>query len=91
MGISLSGTVHHIDTHHLPPKDVADRLVYRYFQTVHPLVPIISKPEFESAYQLLYSNDISAFHSYWLMLTKLVFSCASRSRDGVGIDMGSSH
>jgi hypothetical protein len=91
MDISLSGTGHNIDTHYLPPKDVADRLVYRYFHTVHPLVPIISKPEFDSVYQSLYSNDISAFDNYWLMITNLVFACASRSGESVGLEMCYSH
>lgn len=89
--ISLSGNNYSIDTNHLPPKEDADRLVNRYFDTVHPLIPIISKAEFESMYQSLYFSGPSAVGNYWLMVINLVFACGSRSAESVGVRTSCAH
>ncbi|KAI5858162.1 fungal-specific transcription factor domain-containing protein [Tricharina praecox] len=89
--LSLSGDKYQIDTYHIPPKNIADELVRRYFDTVHPLVPIISKPEFEAAYEALHASGPTRIANHWLMIINLVFASGSRSGESVGIDMGCSH
>ena len=87
----MRGNKYQIDTYYIPPKNTADELVGRYFDTVHPLVPIISKPEFEAAFEALYTSNHTRINNHWLMMINLVFAAGSRSGESVGLEMGCSH
>lgn len=58
----------------LPPRDVADRLVDSYFDIVHPLFPIISKPSFMTQYKTYYTLPNGEGWKKWLTLLNLVFA-----------------
>lgn len=60
----------------LPPKYVADRLVDSYFDTVHPLFPVICKPLFITQYKAYYAEEFpkGEGRKKWLTMLNLVFA-----------------
>jgi hypothetical protein len=82
--LSLSGNNLQIDPYALPPKPIADTLVHAYFATVHPLVPILSKPEFMAIYDQLNNEGIMHISRQWLMVINLVFAVGGRFLETMG-------
>jgi hypothetical protein len=82
--LSLSGSNVQIDPYLTPPKHVAETLVHAYFTTVHPLVPIFSKPEFMVMYGKLNSEGPTHISRHWLMVINLVFAAGGRFLEAMG-------
>ncbi|KAG0635154.1 hypothetical protein HOY80DRAFT_1012039 [Tuber brumale] len=81
--ISFSGK--QIDAYALPPKDLANSLVNVYFETVHPLFPIIYKGLFKNQFELLYqTRDPARVARKWLAIMNLVFAIGARHLSLVG-------
>ncbi|RPB28157.1 hypothetical protein L211DRAFT_801346, partial [Terfezia boudieri ATCC MYA-4762] len=60
----------------IPPKGVADVLVYDYFRTVHCAFPILSKTIFLSQYEQLYRQNMEPIQAgvKWLAIFNLVLA-----------------
>ncbi|KAG0128381.1 hypothetical protein HOY82DRAFT_489240 [Tuber indicum] len=81
--ISFSGK--QIDAYALPPKDLANSLVNVYFETVHPLFPIIYKGLFKNQFELLYqTRDPGKVARKWLAIMNLVFAIGARHLSMIG-------
>lgn len=61
-----------------PPQAIADQLVDRYFQSVHPAFPVIGKSVFLGQYRSFYSNPNVRPGKRWLAVLNLVFAIAAR-------------
>ncbi|KAA8913668.1 hypothetical protein FN846DRAFT_82332 [Sphaerosporella brunnea] len=84
--LSLDGSNVQIDPYLIPPKPIADTLVSAYFCTVHPLVPIISKPEFMAIYNRLNTEGPMVLSRHDLMVINLVFAAGGRCLETLGRD-----
>lgn len=81
--ISFSGK--QIDAYALPPRDLANSLVNVYFETVHPLFPIIYKGLFENQFEVLYqTQDPAKVAGKWLAIMNLVFAIGARHLSMIG-------
>jgi hypothetical protein len=67
-----------VDTSHRPPVELADMLVDKYFQVVHPSFPVIGKEVFLRQYRFLYSNVNVRPGKRWLAVLNLIFAVASK-------------
>lgn len=61
-----------------PPQAVADQLVDRYFQIVHPTFPIIGKATFWGQYSSFYSTPFLRPGKRWMAILNLIFALATR-------------
>jgi len=81
--ISFSGK--QIDAYALPPRDLANSLINVYFETVHPLFPIIYKGLFENQFEVLYqTQDPGKVAGKWLAIMNLVFAIGARHLSMIG-------
>lgn len=67
-----------VDSLQKPPQEVADQLVDRYFQIVHPTFPIISKATFWGQYRSFYSTPFLRPGKRWMAILNLIFALATR-------------
>ncbi|CUS07415.1 unnamed protein product [Tuber aestivum] len=85
--IDISFSDKQIDAYALPPKDLADSLVNIYFETVHPLFPIIYKGLFKHQFEVLYqTRDPAKVARKWLAIMNLVFAIGARHLSMIGED-----
>lgn len=90
--IGLSGTHGNIDAYGLPPKNVADELIAGYFETVHPILPLVSKEDFLQQYELLYSiGDPYKVDRQVLTTVNLIFATGQRFYETMGRSMEHHH
>ncbi|KAJ5220867.1 C6 transcription factor [Penicillium citrinum] len=61
-----------------PPQQIADQLVDDYFQTVHPVFPVIDKPSFLRQYRSFYSSLNMRFERRWLAILNLIIAISVR-------------
>lgn len=67
-----------VDSLQKPPQEVADQLVDRYFQIVHPTFPIIGKATFWGQYRSFYSTPFLRPGKRWMAILNLIFALATR-------------
>lgn len=67
-----------VDLSQKPPQAVADQLVDRYFQIVHPTFPIIGKATFWAQYRSFYSTPFLRPGKRWMAILNLIFALATR-------------
>ena len=67
-----------VDSLQKPPQEVADQLVDRYFQIVHPTFPIIGKATFWGQYRSFYSTPFLWPGKRWMAILNLIFALATR-------------
>lgn len=65
----------HAGQYRVPPKLIADALVYAYFTTMHPLFPIVLGPVFMAQYELFYqSSQPPPDSNLFLAILNLIFA-----------------
>ena len=67
-----------VDLMQRPPQAVADKLVDRYFQIIHPSFPIIGKVTFWGQYESFYSSPFIRPGKRWMAILNLIFALAVR-------------
>lgn len=67
-----------VDLMQRPPQAVADRLVDRYFQIIHPTFPIIGKVTFWGQYRSFYSSPFVRPGKRWMAILNLIFALAAK-------------
>lgn len=70
-----------VDLMQRPPQAVADKLVDRYFQIIHPSFPIIGKVTFWGQYKSFYSSPFVRPGKRWMAILNLVFALAARNSE----------
>ena len=65
-----------VDLMHWPPRLIADRLVHRFFNFIHPLFPVIGKMGFLEQYQRFYSICNARPGKRWRTVLNLIFAIA---------------
>ncbi|KAL1963610.1 hypothetical protein VTN77DRAFT_8055 [Rasamsonia byssochlamydoides] len=66
-----------VDSHEIPPREVANRLFGVYLTSVHPSFPIIGMSTFVSQYQLFFSQPSVKPGNKWLAILNLIFAIAA--------------
>lgn len=90
--IGLTGTHGNIDAYALPPKEIADELVAGYFETVHPILPLVVKINFINDYEYLYSiGDPYKVDRQLLTIVNLVLAIGHRFYETMGRLMDCHH
>lgn len=67
-----------VDLKQRPPQAVADKLVDRYFQIIHPSFPIIGKVTFWGQYKSFYSSPFVRPGKRWMAILNLIFALAAK-------------
>lgn len=90
--ISLSSEHGRVDPYALPPREIADQLIHGYFDSVHPLFPIVNQDEFHAQYeQLFYAKDAYKISRHWMSVINLVFAIGQRYFETMGRMMDVHH
>lgn len=71
------GLPEQVDSHEIPPREVANRLFGAYLTSVHPSFPIIGMSTFISQYQLFFSQPSVKPGNKWLAILNLIFATAA--------------
>lgn len=75
LAVSLPEVVEGYD---IPPREVADMLLYEYFVNVHPFFPIVAKSVFSAQYSLFFDKDTVRPSHQWLAMLNMVFALATK-------------
>ncbi|KAJ5147916.1 hypothetical protein N7476_000571 [Penicillium atrosanguineum] len=65
-----------VDLMHWPPRLIADRLVHRFFNAIHPLFPVIGRMGFLEQYTRFYSIWNARPRRRWRTVLNLIFAVA---------------
>jgi hypothetical protein len=69
---------HSVQPFALPPREVADTLVYAFFDTVHPCFPIVGKSVFLHQYHQVFAGTQVKPSDQWLAILNLIFAIATQ-------------
>ena len=65
----------------LPPKEITEVLMRQYQATLHPTLPVIHWPSFQSKYDAVYkANSLKDVPRMWVALLFAVFACGTLHR-----------
>ncbi|KAK9353842.1 fungal-specific transcription factor domain-containing protein [Lipomyces doorenjongii] len=73
----LDLAVESVDLSTMPPKDIADKLIDCYFETVHPSFPFLLEPLFRYQYDIFCAGYLNDVNTQWLALLNLVLAISS--------------
>ncbi|KAK9330252.1 fungal-specific transcription factor domain-containing protein [Lipomyces starkeyi] len=73
----LDLAVESVDLSSMPPKDIADKLIDCYFETVHPSFPFLLEPLFRYQYEIFCAGYLNYVNTQWLALLNLVLAISS--------------
>ncbi|KAK9239920.1 fungal-specific transcription factor domain-containing protein [Lipomyces kononenkoae] len=73
----LEIAVESVDLNSMPPKEIADKLIDYYFETVHPSFQFLLEPLFRYQYDIYCAGYLDTINTQWLALLNLVLAISS--------------
>ncbi|KAK9371554.1 fungal-specific transcription factor domain-containing protein [Lipomyces chichibuensis] len=84
----LDISVESVDLCSMPPKDIADKLIDCYFETVHPSFPFLFEPLFRYQYDSFCAEYLNDVDPQWLALLNLVLAISSVYAHNIKAEFG---